>query len=101
MTILDQTTESQVLLDDDIIHSSHDESDLSGIRCAGEMCVDLLCFVLVQADKTVQDIITGRGIIISTFVVWEVVLHWADGKLLLESVNLVEEENDGCLDEPS
>ena len=35
-----------------------------------------------------------------TLIVWEVVLHRANGKLLLEPVDLVEEKNDGGLDEP-
>ena len=35
-----------------------------------------------------------------TFVIWEVVVHWADGKLLLESIDLIQEENDAGLDEP-
>lgn len=36
-----------------------------------------------------------------TFVVWKVVLHGADGQLLLESVNLVQEQDDTGLDKPS
>jgi hypothetical protein len=35
-----------------------------------------------------------------TFVIREIVLHWAYWQLLLETIDLVEEENDGCLDEP-
>lgn len=65
------------------------------------MGIDLLRLVLVQADESVQDIITGHRVIISAFVVREVVLHWADWELLLETINLVEEENDRSLDEPS
>ena len=36
-----------------------------------------------------------------TFIVREVVLHRADRQFLLESVNLVQEQDDGCVDEPS
>jgi hypothetical protein len=36
-----------------------------------------------------------------TFIIGEIVLHWACRELLLESIDLVEEQNDGCLNEPS
>lgn len=36
-----------------------------------------------------------------TFVIREVVLHWWDGELLSEPINLVQEQDDGSLDEPS
>jgi len=39
---LDKTTETEILLDDDIIYSCHYEADLGGVGCAGEMGVDLL-----------------------------------------------------------
>lgn len=65
------------------------------------MRVDLLCLVLVQADESVKDVVACRRIVITTLVIGEVVLHRADRQLLLESVDLVEEENDGGLDEPS
>lgn len=35
-----------------------------------------------------------------TIIVWEVILHRADGKLLLKPIDLVKEENDGRLDKP-
>jgi len=88
-------------LDDDIIDSGHDESDLCGICCTGEMCIDLLGLVLVQGDKTVEDVIASGGVIVTTLVIWEVVLHWGNWKLLLKSIDLVQEQNDGGLDEPS
>ena len=36
-----------------------------------------------------------------TFVVWKVVLHWADWQLLLEAVDLIQEQDDTRLGEPS
>jgi len=87
-------------LDDDIIDGCHDEADLSSVGGAGEMCVNLLGLVLVQADETVQNVITGQSVIIPSFVVWEVILHWADGQLLLESIDLVQEQDNRCLNEP-
>lgn len=36
-----------------------------------------------------------------TFVIREIVLHRAYGQLLLEAVDFVEKEDDGCLDEPA
>lgn len=35
-----------------------------------------------------------------TIIIWEVILHWAHWKLLLESVDFVQEENDASLDKP-
>jgi hypothetical protein len=63
--------------------------------------IDLLGLVLVQADETVEDVIASRGIVVTALVVREVVLHGADRQLLLETIDLVEEQNDRCLDEPS
>ena len=83
------------------IDRSHDESDLRCIGGAGEMCVDLLGLVLVQAHESVQDVVASCGIVITTLVVGEVVLHGADGELLLETIDLIQEEDDGCLDKPS
>lgn len=82
------------------VDSSHDESDLHGVGSAGEVSVDLLGLMLVQADETVQDVVAGSSIIRTTLIIGEVVLHGADGQLLLESVDLVEEQNDRSLDKP-
>lgn len=65
------------------------------------MGVDLLLLGLVQRDEAVEDVVTSGGVVGTTLVVGEVVLHGADGQLLLEAIDLVEEENDGGLDEPS
>lgn len=65
------------------------------------MRVNLLLFGLVERNKAIKDIIASSGVVSTTFVVGEVVLHGADRKLLLEAVDLVQEENDGCLDEPT
>lgn len=113
-----QTTQAEILLDDNIcddvrseylekkgskrtIDGCHDETDLVGIRSACEMCVDLLLLSLVERNEAVKDVIASSGVVGTTLVVGEVVLHGADGKLLLEAVDLVQEENDGCLDEPT
>jgi len=81
-------------LDDDIIDGRHDEANLCGVGGTSEMCVNLLGLVLVQADESVQNIITGQGVVIPSFVVWEVILHWADWQFLLKSINLIQEQND-------
>ena len=83
------------------INSSHNETDLHGIGSAGEMSVDLLGLVLVERDETVENVVASSGVIRTTLVVWEVVLHGADGELLLEPINFVQEQNDRSLDEPS
>lgn len=58
------------------------------------MRVDLLGLVLVQVDEAVEDVVAGCGIVVTTLVVGEVVLHGADGKLLLKPVDLVQEQDD-------
>ena len=65
------------------------------------MGVDLLGLVLVERDESVENVVAGGGVVWATLVVGEVVLHGADGKLLLEPIDLVQEQDDGCLDEPS
>ena len=65
------------------------------------MSVNLLLLGLVQRHEAVEDVIASRGIVGTALVVGEVVLHGADGQLLLEAIDLVEEKNDGGLDEPS
>jgi len=88
-------------LDDDVIDGSHHEADLHGVGCASEMGINLLGLMLVERDKSVEDVI-ACGLVISTaFVVWEVVLHRAHRELFLETIDLVEEEDDGSLDKPS
>lgn len=60
------------------IDGGHDESDLSGVGCASKMRIDLLRLVLVQADESVEDVIASQSIVVSAFIIREVVLHWAD-----------------------
>ena len=45
---LQKTTISQIRLNDNIIHSRHDESNLSRISSASEMCINLLDIRLIQ-----------------------------------------------------
>jgi hypothetical protein len=116
---LDQAAHSQVLLDDDIcimltlrnlteetlsaltIDRRHDEPDLHGIRRTREMSIDLLRLVLIQAYEAIQDVIARRRVIRAALVIREVILHGADGELLLEPVDLVQEEDYARLDEPA
>lgn len=65
------------------------------------MRVDLLGLVLVETHETVQDVVAGCGVVVTALIVGKVVLHWADGQLFLESINLVQEQDYRCLDEPS
>ncbi|KAI6757209.1 hypothetical protein HG531_003034 [Fusarium graminearum] len=93
-----KTTETKVLLDNDIwdalekgsvyhhankltVDSRHNKADLSGIGGAGEMGVDLLGLVLVQADEAVKDIIASRSVVVAALVVGESkgLLHSVDG----------------------
>lgn len=83
------------------IDSGHDKPNLGRVGGTCEVCVDLLLLGLVQGHESVQNVIAGRSVVSAAFVVGEVILHGADGELLLEAVNLVEEENDRGLDEPA
>ena len=71
------------------IYSCHNEPDLGGVSRAREMSIDLLGFVLVEADESVQNIVTSGSIVVPALIIREVVLHGANWKLLLESINLV------------
>ena len=44
-----QAAHAEVLLDDDVVDGSHDESDLHGVGGAGEVGVNLLGRMLVEA----------------------------------------------------
>lgn len=89
-----QAAHAKVLLDYDVVDGSHDESDLHGVGCAGEVGVDLLGRMLVETvhmllaysslnqkvkcnsrNKSVQDVITRGTVILTSLVVREVVLH--------------------------
>ena len=83
------------------INGCHDEADLGGVSGAGEVGVYLLCLVLVQADEAVQDVVAGQRVVVTAFVVREIVLHGADWELLLEAINFVQKQDDGSLDEPA
>ena len=83
------------------IHGGHDKTDLRGIRRTGEMSINLLLLGLIQRDEAIEDVLAGQGVIGAALVIGEVILHGADGQLLLEAINLVEEEDDGRLDEPA
>jgi hypothetical protein len=115
-----QAAHAEVFLNDDVVDGGHDEADLHCIGGAGEMGVDLLGGMLVEAvvvllacfletmsssrnlrNKSVQDVVARGTVILTTLVVGEVVLHRRDRELLLETIDLVQEENYAGLCEPS
>jgi hypothetical protein len=83
------------------IDSGHDESNLGGVGGASEMCVDLFGFVLVQAHESIENIVARSLVVIPSLVIGKIVLHGAHWELLLESINLIQEQDDGGLDKPS
>lgn len=98
------------------IDGAHDEFYLHGVGSACEMGVDLFGLCLIERHKPVENVVTSSGIIRTTLtllavalmrherltiIVWEVVLHGADWELLLETIDLVQEQDDARLDEPS
>jgi len=92
--LLQETAISEVRLDDDIADSGHDELDLACVRGTGEVGIDLLGLGPVQAHETIQDVLGGLFIIIATIIVAKVLAHRRHGQLLLETINLVQEEDD-------
>lgn len=48
------------------VDCSHDEANLHSISSTREMCVDLLCFVLVERHESVQDVVASSGIVGTT-----------------------------------
>jgi hypothetical protein len=61
-----QTAQPQVLLDDDVVDSGHDESNLHRIGSAGEVGVDLFGLVLVERDESVEDVVARCGVVWTT-----------------------------------
>jgi len=49
LAYLYQTAHAKVLLDDNVVDGGHDESDLHCVGCAGEVGVNLLGRVLIEA----------------------------------------------------
>ncbi len=65
------------------------------------MGINLFSLVLVQADETVQNVVACCRVVVSALVIREVVLHWRDWELLFETIDLVQKQDNGGLDEPS
>ena len=89
------------------------------------MRIDLFCLGLIQGHEPIEYVVASGGIIGSsylpvrgavlrgigheivtkkmgaaTFIIREVILHWAHRQFLLESINLIQEKDDAGLDEP-
>ncbi|KAI3476293.1 hypothetical protein L1887_62130 [Cichorium endivia] len=97
----EKTAVAQVDLDDNVVDRRHDKLDLGGVGGAGKVGVDGLGVALVEADESVDNVLARCIVVCATGVVAKVVGHGRDGELLLEEVDLVEEEDDGRLDEPA
>lgn len=90
------------------MNGTQDEFNLLCIRCACVMSIYLLArCALIEANEAVQEIL-ARGIIILlttrpsiTTIIGEKVLQSRVLQLFGEKINLVEEEDDARLDEPS
>lgn len=87
-------------MNDNIIDSLHDETNLLGIGGTGVVCIDGLCFVLVKLDKPILKVGTGSLKIIPALIIVVVILDGHLVDLVLEEIDLVEEEDDGSLYEP-
>jgi hypothetical protein len=81
-------------LNNDIVYGGHDKLDLFGISGARKVCVDLLSVGLVKRDKSVEDV--GTSLLIR-----KVVCERGMWQFFLETINFVQEQDDGSLDKPS
>jgi hypothetical protein len=58
------------------------------------MCIDLFgSRTLVQADKPVEEVITGCVVVVASSVVREVVFEWRSWKLLRKEIDFVQEQD--------
>ena len=106
------------------IDSVHHEADLLCICGTSEVCVDLLGLLLVKGNEAVKNVITCSAVIgttcakscqytrtyavdtcqtwiLRTFVIGEIIFHWAHRQLLFEAINLVQKQDNRCLCKPS
>lgn len=91
----------QVVGEDDISDTGHDDFQQRDIGCVGKAGIDLLGRTSVQpAESALKVAPGGVEIVIVAIVVWEVMLDGRVGNFLTEDVDLVEEENHGCAGEP-
>jgi hypothetical protein len=88
-------------LNNDIVYGGHDKLDLFGISGARKVCVDLLSVGLVKRDKSVEDVGTSLLISVGTFEIRKVVCERGMWQFFLETINFVQEQDDGSLDKPS
>lgn len=54
-------------MNDDVVDGGHDEANLHSVGSAGEMGIDLLALMLVKRDKAIEDILTSRIVVRSTW----------------------------------
>lgn len=68
--------------------------DLLGVGGTGVMCVDLFgSRTLVQADKPVEEVITGCVVVTASSVISEVILEWRLRQLLGKEIDFIQEQN--------
>lgn len=84
------------------------------------MCIYLLGLMLVERDESIENVVACRGIVRSTFsnirtlvlaavvsnlielafIIREIIFHGGHRQLLLKSIDLVQEQDDGRFDKP-
>lgn len=98
---LEETTFTEMYLQEDVLDCAQDEFDLLRVRRASVVGVDLLrgC-ALVQGNKAVQQVIASSVIVVTSRIVGEVVTHWRMRQLLCEQVDLIQKQDNRRLDEP-
>lgn len=92
----------QIPLNNHILHTLHRNLQQVGVRCVGEVAIDLLVWVAVEGAELVHEVLAGRlPVAWVALEIWETVLgDWVSADLLLEKIHLVEEENEGRVGEP-
>jgi len=78
------------------------EFDLLRVRRTSIMSINLFCCgTLIEGDEAMQKVVACGVIVASALVIREVVTEWGPWQFFSKEIDLVEEQNDGCFDEPS
>jgi hypothetical protein len=98
--ILQKPHFTQGIMRNSIRDSSHDKLDLLGISGTCKVGVDLLGSTCIESHKTLQEELASQFVLIPACEVREAIGQWALGQLFGKEVDLVQEQNNGRLNEP-
>jgi len=99
--LLDEACRLETLLDHDVLHRIKHSANVSSVGSARDMGVDSLLPVAILGLELLLHVFGCSLEIITTGVVWEILNQRYSCDLVSEQVTLVEEQNHGCVTEPS